>query len=166
MSGERTWTIDKGMQWPLSKQPSSWLRVRLCQPPNQISHQVRRLRGLPILVLRSSQQALKGRSSHLWLRMMSQFGILSSSLHLKLVEAIPNARGRIGTGSCPAALDAQGTKSQIHRAGGSVLLPTEGTQRQALRSGAPHGITMHGDPTTSISLPLTLGKFQPEEEIT
>ena len=121
------------------------------------------LKEVPIQALRSSQQALKGQSSHLWLRMMSQFGILSSSLHLKLVEAIPRARGRIGPGNSPEALDARGVKSHTHRARGSVLLATEGTQRQALRSGAPHGMTMHGDPQTSTGLPLKLGKCQPKE---
>ena len=85
------------------------------------------LKEVPILALRSSQQALKGRSSHLWLRMMSHLGILSSSLHLKLVEAIPSARGRIGQGSFPEALDAQWPMSQIHRAGGNILMLTEGT---------------------------------------
>ena len=54
-------------------------------------------------------------------------------------------------------------KSRIHQAGGSVLLLTEGTRRQALRSGASHGMTMHGDPSTNAGLPLTLEKCQPKE---
>ena len=151
------------MPWQPLKLPSSWLGIRLRQPPSLINPQAGHLKGVPILAFHSSQQALRGQSSHLCLRMISHLGILRRSLGLRLVEAIPCARGRIGPGNSPAALDAQGVKSRIHRAGGSVLLPTGGTQRQALRSGALHGMIMHWDPLTSAGLPLTLRKFQPKE---